>query len=156
MNEKEKNKKILIKKLGEKECYLCKQLGHIKKDCPNKEKASRLFSNRVNNVDELPDDEGEVEEGEESGEKAKNITAEKSQSNNNEDTVTIASIVKEINGNSQNDAWNDEFPKEDENKKRKKDASLNSSSSSTDSPNITKKTKEGDQNISLEESRDEL
>ena len=131
----------------------------IKKDCPNKEKASRLFSNRVNNVDELPDDEGEVEEGEESGEKAKNTTAEtKSQSNNDEDTLTIASIVKEINGKNynQNDAWNDEFPKEDENKKRKKDASLNSSSSSTDSPNITKKTKEGDQNDSLEESRDEI
>ena len=71
LNEKEKNKKILIKKLGEKECYLCKQSGHIKKDCPNKENASKLFSNRVNKLDELPDDEREVEEGEDSGEKSK-------------------------------------------------------------------------------------
>ena len=57
------DKKILVTKLGEKECYLCKQMGHYKKDCPDKEKASKSFANRVNRLDEMPDAQG-GEEGE--------------------------------------------------------------------------------------------
>ncbi len=32
--------------MGEKECYLCKQMGHYKKDCTDKENASKTFANR--------------------------------------------------------------------------------------------------------------
>jgi hypothetical protein len=108
VDENEKNKK-LITKLGEKECYLCKQLGHYKKDCPDKEKASKTFANRLNRVDEMPDaqggEEGEDEEtmGGEDENKSQNVenqaekneqnvTASKSQDENNKENMNSSNI----------------------------------------------------------------
>jgi len=142
INEKLKNHKILVTKLGEKECYLCKQLGHFKRDCPNREKAKNLFSNRLNNVVDLPDDNGNDSDDDDDDDDAKKTTATtntatNTQSENNNESLSITGMIKEIQTTSKNDAWNGKFLNENKEKKRK-NISLNSSTSSSASPELKK------------------
>jgi hypothetical protein len=159
--------------MGEKECYLCKQMGHYKKDCTDKENASKTFANRVNRVDEMPDAQG-VEEGEDEEtmggedqnksqneenlpEKKKQSVAESiSQDVNNEENMnssnidgqntdenlTITSLVNEVRekyGNA-NGANTTNIPSEEKAKetvkRTREERNLDSSASSTASPNL--------------------
>ena len=152
---------------------MCKQTGHYKRDCPDKEKASKTFANRVNRVDEMPDaqcgGEGEDEEtievveenksqnGEQSGEQKdenneQNVNSTSIDGQKIDESLTIANIVNELKENmvQQNDAWNEDFPDEQRAKeaiKRSRETNLDSSMSSTASPDSKLKKDEGREDL---------